>query len=61
MRPRALSYQANPAALEDGAKFITDLVTDGPMKTKAFTAVYIIVTRVRSEGYTVKTWLERAR
>ena len=60
MRPRALSYQADPAALEDGAKFITDLVTDGPMKTKAFTAVYI-VTRVSSEGCTVKTWLKRAR
>jgi hypothetical protein len=30
------------------------------MKTKTFTAMYI-VTRVRSEGYTVKTWLERAR
>ena len=63
MRPRALGYQGNPAAVEDGAKFITDLVTDGPMKTKAFTAAYI-VTRVRSEGYTVKSsrpGLERAR
>ena len=60
MRLRAFGYQANPAALEDEAELITDLVADGPMKTKTFTAMYI-VTRVRSERYTVKTWLERAR
>ena len=62
MRLRAFGYQANPAALEDEAELITDRVADGPMKTKSssdksFTAVYI-VTRVSSEGYTVKNWLE---
>jgi len=60
MRLRTLGDRANPTALEDEAELITDLVADGPMKTKSFTAVYM-VTRVSSEGYTVKTWLEGAR
>ena len=60
MRLRTLGNGANPTAFEDEAELITDLVADGPMKTKSFTAVYI-VTCVSSEGYTVKTWLERAR
>ena len=60
MRLRTLGNGANPTAFKDEAELITDLVADGPMKTKSFTAMYI-VTRVSSEGYTVKTWLERAR
>ena len=60
MRLRTLGNGANPTAFEDEAELITDLVADGPMKTKSFTAMYI-VTRVSSEGYTVKTWLERVR
>jgi len=61
MRLLTLGDSASSKALEDEAELITDLVTDGPMKTKSFTAVYILVTRVSSKGYTVKTWLERAR
>ena len=60
MRLLTLGDSASSKALEDEAELITDLVTDGPMKTKSFTAVYI-VTRVSSEGCTVKTWLKRAR
>ena len=47
MRLRSLGYQANPAALEDEAELITDLVADGPMKTKSFTALYIVSSDAR--------------
>ena len=60
MRLRTLGDRANPAALEDEAELITDLVTDGTMKTVPFTAVHE-VTRIGSEGYTVEAWLEGAR
>ena len=57
MRQRTLSNRANPTTFEDEAELITDLVTDGTMKTEPFTAVHE-VTRIGSEGYTVETWLE---
>jgi hypothetical protein len=60
MRLLTLGDSANSTALEDEAELITDPVADDPMKTKSFAAVYI-VTRVSSEGCTVKTWLKRAR
>ena len=60
MRQRTLGNRANPTTFEDEAELITDLVTDGTMKTVPFTAVHE-VTRISSEGYTVETWLEGAR
>ena len=60
MRQRTLGNRANPTTFEDEAELITDLVTDGTMKTEPFTAVHE-VTRIGSEGYTVETWLEGAR
>jgi len=47
MRLRTLGDRANPTALEDEAELITDLVADGPMKTKSFTALYIVSSDAR--------------
>ena len=46
--------------MKQQAELITDLITDGTMKTEPFTAVYE-VTRIGFEGYTVESWLEGAR
>ena len=40
MRQRTLGNRANPTTFEDEAELITDLVTDGTMKTVPFTAVH---------------------
>ena len=56
MRQMTLSNRADPAAFEDEAELITDLITDRTMKTEPFTAAHE-VTRIGSEGYTVETCL----
>ena len=55
-----LGDRANAATLENEAELIANLITDSTMETEPFTAVYEVKC-IRTERYTVETWLEGAR
>ena len=40
MQKRMLGNRANPTTFEDEAELITDLITDGTMKTEPFPAAH---------------------